>query len=191
MAEITDIGNTENSFSKGKTPNHRSQSGDEGTEEEIKDTPILKPKTKRKMSENQMKNLEVGRQRRKEKLEEKKENLKMEYAKKLYEEDLKNKPPKPDTYGQDNLKQSKSKPKPAPVEESSSEEEEVIIRSKQSTKKKKKKKVVIELSSSDDDIDEEEEEEAEPKPSRKMVSQQNKKSVIKVTEPVKKNYFAD
>jgi hypothetical protein len=46
------------------------------------------------MSENQMKNLEVGRQRRKEKLEEKKETLKMEYAKKLYEEDLKNKPPK-------------------------------------------------------------------------------------------------
>ena len=193
MAEITDIGNTENSFSKGKTPNHRSQSGDEGTEEEIKDTPILKPKTKRKMSENQMKNLEVGRQRRKEKLEEKKESLKMEYAKKLYEEDLKNKPPKPDTNSEDNLRQSKSKskPKPTPVEESSSEEEEVIIRSKQSTKKKKKKKVVIELSSSDDDTDEEEEEEAEPKQSRKMVSQQNKKSVIKVTEPVKKNYFAD
>lgn len=177
MAEITDIGNTE-------------------TEEEIKDTPILKPKTKRKMSENQMKNLEVGRQRRKEKLEEKKESLKMEYAKKLYEEDLKNKSLKPDTNSEDNLRQSKSKPKPkpkpAPVEESSSEEEEVIIRSKQSTKKKKKKKkVVIELSSSDDDTDEEEEEEAEPKPSRKMVSQQNKKSVIKVTEPVKKNYFAD
>lgn len=174
MAEITDIGNTE-------------------TEEEIKDTPILKPKTKRKMSENQMKNLEVGRQRRKEKLEEKKESIKMEYAKKLYEEDLKNKSLKPDTNIEDNLKKSKSKPKPAPVEESSSEEEEeVIIRSKQSTKKKKKKKkVVIELSSSDDDTDEEEEEEAEPKPSRKMVSQQNKKSVIKVTEPVKKNYFAD
>jgi hypothetical protein len=174
MAEITDIGNTE-------------------TEEEIKDTPILKPKAKRKMSENQMKNLEVGRQRRKEKLEEKKESIKMEYAKKLYEEDLKNKSLKPDTNSQDNLKLSKSKckPKPAPVEESSSEEEEVIIRSKQSTKKKKKKKVVIELSSSDDDTDEEEEEEAEPKPSRKMISQQNKKSVIKVTEPVKKNYFAD
>ena len=186
MAEITDIGNTE-------------------TEEEIKDTPILKPKTKRKMSENQMKNLEVGRQRRKEKLEEKKESLKMEYAKKLYEEDLKNKSLKPDTNSEDNLRQSKSKPKPkpAPVEESSSEEEEVIIRSKQSTKKKKKKKkVVIELSSSDDDTDEEEEEEAEPrrglgdeitnpKPSRKMVSQQNKKSIIKVTEPFKRNYFAD
>ena len=30
-----------------------------------------------------------------------------------------------------------------------------------------------------------------PKSSRKMISQQNKKSVIKVTEPIKKNYFAD
>jgi hypothetical protein len=126
----------------------------------------------------------------------------MEYAKKLYEsslevsdpqtskEDLKNKPPKPDTYGQNHQIQtkskSKSKPKPAPVEESSSEEEEVIIRSKQS-KKKKKKKVVIELSSSDDDSDMED----DVKPTRNMVSQQNKKSVIKVTEPIKKNYFAD
>ena len=168
MAEITDIGNTE-------------------TEEEIKDTPILKPKAKRKMSENQMKNLEVGRQRRKEKLEEKKESLKMEYAKKLYEEDLKNKPPKPATHEQENPKQSKPKSKPLPVEESSSEDEEVIIRSKQSTKKKKKKKVVIELSSSDDDSDMED----DVKPTRNMVTQQNKRSVIKVTEPIRKNYFAD
>jgi hypothetical protein len=190
MSDNSDIGNTEN-------------------EEKIDETPILKPKAKRKMSENQMKNLEVGRLRRKEKIEEKKESLKMEYAKKLYEsslgaldpqtskEDIKNKLPKPDAFGQDNPTQtkskSKSKPKPSQVsdEESSSEEEEVVIRSKQSTKKKKKRKVIIELSSSDDDTDEEEETEAEPKPSRKMVSQQNKKSVIKVTEPIKKNYFAD
>ena len=169
-------------------------------EEEVKETPILKPKKKREMTEKQKASLEVGRQKRKEKIEEKKESLKMEYAKKLYEsslevsdpqtskEDLKNKPPKPDTYGQNHPIQtkSKSKPKPAPVEESSSEEEEVIIRSKQS-KKKKKKKVVIELSSSDDDSDMED----DVKPTRNMVSQQNKKSVIKVTEPIKKNYFAD
>ena len=58
MSDNSDIGNTE-------------------TEEEtkaggfspptVKESPILKPKPKRKMSENQMKNLEVGRQKRKEK----------------------------------------------------------------------------------------------------------------------------
>ena len=60
MSDNSDNGNTEK----------------ETEEEKVDETPILKPKPKRKMSENQMKNLEVGRQRRKEKLEEKKETLK-------------------------------------------------------------------------------------------------------------------
>ena len=153
-------------------------------EEEIKDTPILKPKKKREMTEKQKASLESGRQKRKEKLNEKKESLKMEYAKKLYEEEQskKQQQEKPITQKQ------KVKPPPPPQEESSSsEEEEVIIKSKPS--KKKKKKIVIELSSSDDDSDTDVK--ATTKPTRSMITQQNKKSIIKVTEPSKKNYFAD
>ena len=80
-------------------------------------------------------------------------------------------------------------------------EEEVVIVKKKREKvkekpKKKKKKIIIEIS--DSESEEEEEEEPEPvkkqKPlkARDMITQQNKKSLIKVHKPAEPtNYFCD
>ena len=84
--------------------------------------------------------------------------------------------------------------------DSSSEEEVVIVKKKREKvkekPKKKKKKIIIEIS--DSESEEEEEEDPEPvkkqKPlkARDMITQQNKKSLIKVHKPVEPiNYFCD
>ena len=186
-------------------------------EEEVK-TPILKPKKKREMTEKQKASLEAGRQRRKAKLDEKKESIKMEYAKKLYESSLgvsdpqtskeelsKQKSGAVEKDSTQKTKDVKQQSKALPLEEESvsSDEETVVIKSKPKSKpQKKKKKIVIELSSSDESDTEEEygrrphstieEPEETTQPTRKMITQQNKKSVIKVhNEPSKKNYFVD
>ena len=72
----------------------------------------------------------------------------------------------------------KSKVVPEPIAESSSSEEEVVVIKKK--KKKPKKKTIIIEDSSDS---ESEEETPEPIKDRKMKSQLNKKSIIKMNEP--------
>ena len=71
----------------------------------------------------------------------------------------------------------KSKVVPEPIAESSSSEEEIVVIKKK--KKPKKKKIIIEESSDS------ESEESSPEPilERKMKSQLNKKSIIKMNEP--------
>jgi hypothetical protein len=83
--------------------------------------------------------------------------------------------------------------------DSESEEEEVVVVKKKKkveiVEKPKKKKKVITIEISDSESDEEEEPEVIQKPlpsSRKMVSLQNKKSLIKVHKPEQQfNYFCD
>jgi hypothetical protein len=108
------------------------------------------------------------------------------------------------------VKEQENKPKPKQVikeeseseSESSSSEEEVVIKKKKrikevkEVKKTKKKKVItIELSDSDSDSEEEEEEpvkKQKPLKARDMITQQNKKSLIKVHKPAEQiNYFCD
>ena len=92
----------------------------------------------------------------------------------------------------DEQRKSKKDDVVAPIEDSSSsssEEEEVIVVKKKKEKKvvvekKKKKKYVIELSDSSED----EPDQPVPHATRKMISQQNKKSLIKVHS---QNFFAD
>ena len=71
----------------------------------------------------------------------------------------------------------KSKVVPEPIAESSSSEEEIVVIKKK--KKPKKKKIIIEESSDS----ESEESSPEPIVERKMKSQLNKKSIIKMNEP--------
>lgn len=72
-----------------------------------------------------------------------------------------------------------------PIEqESESEEEEIVYLKRDKPKKTKKKIKTVILESSESEEEEEEEEIVKPK---KFISQQNKKSIIKVS----KNYFVD
>ena len=71
-----------------------------------------------------------------------------------------------------------------------------VVKSKVVEKPKKKKKIItIEISDSDSDSEDEPEPEPikqKPLPSRTMITQQNKKSIIKVHKPIEQiNYFCD
>ena len=91
----------------------------------------------------------------------------------------------------------KSKPKPTPVDDESEEEEIVVVKKKD--KKKAKRRVEIELTSSDDSDNDRN---PPPPATRKLTSQQNKRSVIKIHTqneqqplikkmPTLQNFFSD
>ena len=155
---------------------------------ESSDTEILKPKREKKpRSEKQLKQFEDLKLKKQIIFDKAKEERKVEAAKLLLSKGIKI---------------------PKQVEETESEsesEEEVIVIKKKKEKKevapkpkeKKKKKIVIEYSDSSDSDSSDDPPTPPPTPpqkERKLVSQQNKKSVIiKVNLPAPKivNYFAD
>ena len=112
--------------------------------------------------------------KRKENIEKKKLEKKIESAKLLIENDIQVTPLKKAT-----RKQLKAEPQEEPQEEieESESEEEIIVKTKRSKPKKKAKKVIIVQES---DSETEEEEEPSPQPKRRLKTQQNKKSVVKV-----------
>ena len=186
------------------------QPDDDNDEDEV----ILKPKKpKRVCSEKQLDALKLNRAKaaalRTEEADTKKlkKAIDLVESKKIVEtkEDIK-KPHKPS--GQvlvvpTPLERPILKETPKQVEkpncDSESEEEEVVVVKKKKkveiVEKPKKKKKVITIEISDSESDEEEEPEVIQKPlpsSRKMVSLQNKKSLIKVHKPEQQfNYFCD
>jgi len=153
--------------------------------EELKesDTEILKPKKERKpRSENQKEQFKKAAIKRTENIAKSKEDKRVEAAKLLLSKGIKIPKQEPETES-----------------ESESEEEIVVVKKKREIKPKpkdkRKKRVVIEYSDSSDS-----DSSVPPSPpptppqkERKLVSQQNKKSLIKVNLPVPKivNYFAD
>ena len=157
---------------------------DKVKESDESDTEILKPKVKKPCSDVKREQLKLARLKRTEKKDKQLELDRIEAAKYLVAK---------------GVKIPKKKPEPEPELKTDSESEEEIIVKKKKTesktkKDKKKKRVVIEYSDSDSDSS------VPPSPpptppqkERKLVSQQNKKSLIKVSLPVPKivNYFAD
>ena len=156
------------------------------------DEVVLKPKkVKRICSEKQLealkKNRECNNKLRTEEAKEKKLKRAIELIEK--NKDVKTK-----------ALQITKEPESNSSSDSSSEEEVVIVKKKREKvkekPKKKKKKIIIEIS--DSESEEEEEEDPEPvkkqKPlkARDMITQQNKKSLIKVHKPAEPtNYFCD
>ena len=145
----------------------------------------------------QQEHLEKMRVIKMENVEKRKYDKKLEASKFLLEHEKKKDVKKTKQSKQVSL--SESEPE-EDLGDSSSSEEVIVIKKKKKViaekviepKKKPKKIKVIVQESSDDESDEEssEEEEPQPKPARKFKTQQNKKSVIKITNPIK-NYFCD
>jgi hypothetical protein len=134
--------------------------------EQVKKEFIKIEKPKKVLSEKQKEALVRGREKRREKIDEKKLNKKIEASKFLLELDHK--------------KKKATKPKIESEEEDDDEEEVVIIEKKRKPKKKVKRIIVEESESSDDQSTESQE---PPKiQEKKMKSQRNKKSVITVHE---------
>jgi len=146
-----------------------------GEPEDIKeDTEILKPKKeKRKQSEKQVEQFKMATQKRAENAKTRLNERKIESAKLLLENDFK-------------VKKKKIKAvEPESETESESEEEEEVIVVKKKKRSKPKRKKIITIEVSDDDTSSEDEEPIV----RKMTTQQNKRSVIKVHKPPEKPFF--
>ena len=163
--------------------------------EEIKedDDVIIKPKKpKRVMSEKQSKQFDIARQTKADNVEARKKEKMLEMARLLIAEEA-------------NKSINKKKVRePEPETDSESEDEPVVVKKTKKVKPvvekkvKKKKKITIEIS--DDSSSESDDEPPSPPPSpvrpqdRKMMTQQNKKSVVKIHKPVEKqfvNIFSD
>ena len=147
------------------------------------DTPLQKPlkvkekKPRKPKTEKQLQQFENARLKRQEKIKESKLNKKIEASKLLLEHGY-----------QAPLTPVHQEPIDETTEEENSEDNEIIIIKK---KKKPKKKTYIIQESSDDDSDGEEEKVKQIyNKSRQMVSQQNKKSMIKIHKP-SHNYFVE
>ena len=165
------------------------------TQEIQDDVPLQKEKKvreKKPRSDKQMEHFANMAAKRKENIEKKKLEKKIESAKLLIENDIEVAPKK------EIRKQLKPEPKEEPQEESeeSESEEEIIVKTKRSKPKKKAKKVIIVQESESEEESEEEEIQA---PKRRLKTQQNKKSIVKVyqQEPTHRqtassqNYFCD
>ena len=155
-------------------------------EQQIDNVPLLKPiKEKKPRSEKQLKSFAACSERLKERHRVQLHDKKVKAAKFLLDHDIKPTIPEP----------VKVKEEPIIVKEESSDEEVIYLkREKVKTSKKKPKVKTIILSSSESESESESEEEIiQPIPEKKFISQQNKKSLIKIhkIEPNKKNYFAD
>jgi hypothetical protein len=153
-------------------------------EQQIDNVPLLKPiKEKKPRSEKQLKSFAACAERLKERHRVQLHDKKVKAAKFLLDHDIKPTIPEP----------IKVKEEPIIVKEESSDEEVIYLkREKVKTSKKKPKVKTIILSSSESES-ESEEERIQPIPEKKFISQQNKKSLIKVhkQEPINKSYFAD
>lgn len=149
------------------------------------DTPLQKPlkvkekKPRKPKTEKQLQQFENARLKRQEKIKESKLNKKIEASKLLLEHGY-----------QAPLTPVHHEPKRVDetTEEENSEDNEIIIIKKK--KKPKKKTYIIQESSDDDSDDEEEKVKQIYNKSRQMVSQQNKKSMIKIHKP-SHNYFVE
>ena len=143
--------------------------------------PLLKEKKvrqKKPRSEKQLEHFANMAAKRKENIEKKKLEKKIESAKLLIEHDIQVAPPSaPKKTIRKQLKEAIEEPQES-VESAS--EEEIIVKTKRSKPKKKAKKVII-VQESDSET-EEEEEEPLPQPKRRLKTQQNKKSIVKVYE---------
>ena len=170
-------------------------------DENIKSTTVKIKKPRKPKTENQLKQFhESCIKKRMDNIEKKNYEKKLEASKFLLEHEqkmknntVKSEPKKLKTIPEESSDESS--------EESSSEEEKVIVQKKKpkketkkkSTKKKKIIKVIVSDSDSDDDSDDSHSSIEQPK-KRNMVSQRNKKSLIKVYENSYKhptNYFCD
>ena len=151
--------------------------------QEIQDeqVPLQKEKKvreKKPRSEKQLEHFANMAAKRKENIEKKKLEKKIESAKLLIEHDIQVAPPSaPKKTIRKQLKEAIEEPQES---EESASEEEIIVKTKRSKPKKKAKKVII-VQESDSET-EEEEEEPLPQPKRRLKTQQNKKSIVKVYE---------
>ena len=152
--------------------------------QEIQDdqVPLQKEKKvreKKPRSEKQLEHFANMAAKRKENIEKKKLEKKIESAKLLIEHDIQVAPPSaPKKTIRKQLKEAIEEPQEE--SEESASEEEIIVKTKRSKPKKKAKKVII-VQESDSET-EEEEEEPLPQPKRRLKTQQNKKSIVKVYE---------
>ena len=158
---------------------------------------VTKPKKEKKpRSEKQKAQFQQVFNKRKEILEKKKLEQKIEAGKLLLQHDPefmnKRNIVEPLTPHIDETAIIKKKKEPKIVEindESDNESEEsVIIIKKKANKPKKKKKIIIEESSDDSSSSGEEEVVKLPKPKRDFTTQQNKKSIVKIHDKPKINY---
>lgn len=160
--------------------------------QEIQDdqVPLQKEKKvreKKPRSDKQMAHFANMAAKRKENIEKKKLEKKIESAKLLIEHDIQVAAPKKAI-----KKQLKAEPEEEPQEkpeeenEESESEEEIIVKTRKSKPKKKAKKVIIVQESESEESDEEEE--PLPQPKRRLKSQQNKKSVVKVYQQEPQQY---
>jgi hypothetical protein len=160
--------------------------------ETIDNSPLLKPiKEKKPRSEKQLMSFITCKERLKERHVKQLNEKKIAAAKLLLDNDINHKSLEPI--------------KEIVIEKVESSDEEIIylkrekdksIKTPKTFKKKPKVKTII-LSSSESENETESESEPEPEiipiVEKKFISQQNKKSLIKIhkPEPIKKNYFAD
>jgi len=146
-------------------------------QESIQDaTPLEKvKKTPKPRSEKQMEHFKNLQQKRKEAIEKKKLEKKIEASKLLLEHNA-----TPATPAQPKQKKvtQPSPPQSEDEEESDSSVEKIVVNVKKKPKKKKAKEIII--YNEDSDTEEEEEEEEYHQPKRALKTQQNKKSKTKV-----------
>ena len=166
------------------------------------DVPLQKEKKvreKKPRSEKQLAHFANMAAKRKENIEKKKLEKKIESAKLLIENDIEVAPKKEirkQLKGDAIFGKGDPKEEPPSEEEESESEEEIIVKTRKSKPKKKAKKVIIVQESESEEESEEEEIQA---PKRRLKTQQNKKSIVKVyqQEPTHRqtassqNYFCD
>jgi hypothetical protein len=165
------------------------------------DTPLEKPikkvdetlpitkdkKPKKPRTPAQLKQFEDARIKRQESIKQKEISKKLEASKLLLDNGYIK---KDDVKPIEEIKPSKKaiqEPVDNTTDESNSESEIIIVKKK---KKPKKKTYIIEESSDDEEYEINKAKDAYKK-SRNMVSQQNKKSMIKINTPSFQNYFVD
>jgi len=157
---------------------------------------VTKPKKEKKpRSEKQKAQFQHVFNKRKEILEKKNLEKKIEASKLLLQHDPeyinKQKIVEPLTpHIDDVVIKKKKEPKIIEMSDSDNDSEEsvIIIKKKTSKPKKKKKKIIIEESSDESSSSGEDDVITLPKPKREFTTQQNKKSIVKIHEKPKVNY---
>ena len=142
--------------------------------------PLTKPKTKNKSnvakkpkSEKQLEQFKLAQQKRKENIEKKNYEKKLEASKLLLQHETTKR-----SVSLEEKKKNVVKPKKEIIKDESSEEEQIVVIKKPKPKKKVIKLIVSESDTNDDTSSDEEEFKPKIK-QREMISQKNKKSVIK------------
>ena len=165
---------------------------------DINEKPI---KEKKPRSDKQIEQFKKVMERKKETIEENKYNKKIEASKLLMEDTMK-KMMELEKKVKNDDKKKKVKPIPIPIvdsdtdDESESEPEPIVIKKKsvkikKETKPKKGKAKLI-IYESDSDTDSEVPPTTPPAPPQRLLkSQLNKKSIMKISNPIPKNYFVE